>query len=122
MEITITKKITIDQLWEAVWGCDGAGMIYWSDKVRKFNGHDIDLWIKNDSGDYLPNAQNFKVHDHIKNKWHKLTLEDLANGYEKALNEEQTHCGGYSLDVNDPDACFGDMVIQYAIFGELTYG
>jgi len=118
MEITIKKEITIEQLWESVWGCDGKGMTFWSNKVRKLNGHDIDLWHR----DWTPNPQNFKVFDYIENKWHAITLDKLVIGYEKALTEEQTHCGGYSLDIEDPDACFGDMVIQYAIFGKLIYG
>ena len=34
----------------------------------------------------------------------------------------QTHCGSHALDPEDYDACFGDMIIQYAIFGKLIYG
>lgn len=122
MEITVKQEITLEKLWGAVWGCDGAGMVYWSDKVRKPNGHDIDLWIKNSEGEYVENPQDFKVHDHIENKWHKVTLNDLAKGYISAKLAGQGHCGNMDLDIEDYDACFGDMVIQYAIFGELVYG
>jgi hypothetical protein len=119
--MTITKTFTVGQLWEAVFGCDGAGMVYWSNKIRKQNGHDIDLWIQ-ENGELQPNPQAFKVWDLEEEKWHKVSVEDLRIGFEKAIAKGQTHCGSYPLDVEDYDACFGDMIIQYAIFGELVYG
>lgn len=118
-KITIYTEISINDLWEAVWGSDGMGMTYWSSQVRKPDGTDIDLWVM---PDYEPNPQDFKVYDDEQEKWHTVRLEDLCNGYLLALKSGQNHCGGYTLDLEDPDACFGDMVIQYAIFGELTYG
>jgi hypothetical protein len=122
MIITLTEEITVEQLWEAVWGCDGAGLTYWSDKVRKLNGHGIDLWVRNADGELVVNPQGFKVYDHIENKWHAITLENLAEGYKLAKTANQKHCFQYDLDIDDYDACFGDMVIQYAIFGKLVYG
>lgn len=121
MTATISKTFTVGELWEAVFGCDGAGMYYWSPKIRKQNGHGIDLWIKQD-GEIQPNPQNFKVWDIEENKWHMVSVEGLRKGFEKALAEGQTHCGGYKLDLEDYDACFGDIVIQYAIFDKLVYG
>jgi hypothetical protein len=118
-KITLTIEISMNDLWDAVWGSDGAGMTYWSSQVRKPDGSDIDLWVM---PDYEPNPQDFKVYDDEEEKWHLVTLEQLAKGYQLALTSGQKHCGGYPLDLEDHDACFGDMVIQYAIFGELTYG
>lgn len=122
MKLQVKTEVDVNALWEAVWGCDSQGMRFWSDKVRKANGHYIDLFIKNDSGDYLPNLQDFKIHDEIENKWHKVTLEDLAKGYVLAKENNQKHCFDYDLDLEDYDACFGDLVIQYAIFNKLVYG
>jgi hypothetical protein len=81
----------------------------------------IDLWTTVD-GELQPNPQDFKIWDSEENKWHFVTVEDLRTGFEKALIAGQTHCGGYPLDLEDYDACFCDMVMQYAIFGELVYG
>jgi hypothetical protein len=119
--MTITKTFTVGQLWEAVFGSDGAGIVYWSPKIRKQNGKGIDLW-KTVDGELQPNPQDFKIWDIEENKWHFVTVEDLRTGFEKALKANQTHCGGYPLDLEDYDACFCDMVMQYAIFGELVYG
>jgi len=118
-KITLTTEVSLPELWEAIWGCDGAGMTYWSSKVRKPDGKGISLWTK---PDYEPNPQDFMLWDDYEEKWHTITLEQLANGYLLALTKGQKHCGGYSLDLEDPDACFGDLVCQYAIFGEVVYG
>jgi hypothetical protein len=55
-------------------------------------------------------------------EWHDVSLKQLANGYARALNNGVKHCGGYALDTEDPDSCFGDIVLQHAVFGEMIYG
>jgi hypothetical protein len=119
--MTVSKNFTGGKLWEAVFGCDGSGIVYWSPKIRKQNGHGIDLFLRVE-GEIQPNPQDFKVWDIEENRWHFVSVEDLRTGFEKALLANQTHCGGYPLDLEDYDACFGDMVIQYGIFGKLVYG
>jgi hypothetical protein len=116
------KEVSFVELWDAVFGCDGAGMT-WCSMIRKTNGQGISLWKKNEEGDLIANPQDFKVYDQEAEKWHTCTLEDLANGYVLASNAGQTHCGHYQVsDLEDYDACTGDMIVQYAIFGELIYG
>ena len=120
--MTVSKTFTVGALWEAVFGSDGAGQVYWSSMIRNAEGQDIDLWITNAEGELVGNPQDFKVYEDEEDKWHTVTLEDLRAGFEKALNEGNTHCGGHALDIEDADACFGDIVVQYATFGELVYG
>jgi hypothetical protein len=122
MKIQVETEVDVNALWEAVWGCDGKGMTYWSSKVRKPNGQDINLFKRLSPVDFVPNPQNFKVRDDIEKKWHLVTLEDLAKGYVLAKENNQKHCFTFDLDLEDYDACFGDMVIQYAIFEKLVYG
>jgi hypothetical protein len=123
-EMTITKTVTftVGELWEAVFGSDGAGMVHWSTEIRNENGEDIDLWIDDASGESVTNPQNFRVYEDEEEKWHNVSLEQLRIGFEKAMIENATHCGGHTLDLEDNDACFGDIVVQYAVFGELIYG
>lgn len=122
MTITKTVTFTVGELWEAVFGSDGAGMVYWSSEIRNENGEDIDLWIDDANGESVTNPQNFRVYEDEEEKWHDVSLEQLRVGFEKAMINNETHCGGHTLDLEDPDACFGDIVIQYAVFGELIYG
>jgi hypothetical protein len=119
--LTVGKSFTVGELWEAVWGCDGVGMYYWCRKLRKPNYQGIDLW-KYVEGKITPNPQPVRVYDSIGEKSYVVEVDDLRRGYELAIKAGQTHCSGYPLDTEDYDACFGDMIVQYAIFGELTYG
>ena len=121
-KMTVGITFTVGELWEAVFGSDGAGMVHWSTEIRNENGEDIDLWIDDANGESVTNPQNFRVYEDEEEKWHDLSLEQLRVGFEKALMYNASHCGGYALKLDDYDACFGDIVIQYAVFGELIYG
>jgi hypothetical protein len=120
---TITKEVSFLELWEAIWGSDGSGIVYWASKIRKPDGSDIDLWVKGADGRLVGNPQDFKVYDFEEEKWHACSLEQLAKGYELAVNQNLRHCGGsITADLDDADECSGDQIIQMAIFGELIYG
>jgi hypothetical protein len=111
-------KVDIDELWESIWSDDGGGITYWCDAIRKTDGSGIDLWKVDE--DYAPNPSAFKLLS--DGKWHKVTLEQLADAYIKVKQLGLMHCGNYPIDIEDPDACFGDTVLQYAVFGEMVYG
>jgi hypothetical protein len=120
---TISKEVSFVELWEAIWGSDGSGIVYWCSKIRKPDGSDIDLWVKGEDGRLVGNPQDFKVYDFEEEKWHTCSLEQLAKGYELAVNQNLRHCGGsITGDLDDADECSGDQIIQMAIFGELIYG
>ena len=51
-----------------------------------------------------------------------LTVEQLKEAYAKAITNNETHCGGESLDMDDPDACFTNTVLQYALYGKVVFG
>jgi hypothetical protein len=36
------------------------------------------------------------------------------------MNDNYTHCGG--LDIDEPDACTADAILQVAVYNELVYG
>ena len=120
--LTVSKSFTVGELWEAVWGCDGAGMYYWCQKIRTPDYKSIDLF-KRVNGKITPIPQPVRVYDgEDNNKSYVVEVDDLRRGYELAIKAGQTHCGGYPLDTEDYDACFGDFIVQYAIFGKLIYG
>jgi hypothetical protein len=118
-------KITIDidevKLWEAVWGSDGSGVTYWCSHIRQPDGSDIDLWVNDENGQLVGNPQDMKLRDAEDGTWHTVTLAQLVEAYGKALSNGETHCG-VSLSLDDSDECFGDIVLQYAVFGEMIYG
>jgi hypothetical protein len=121
----VTTTIDMSELWEAVWGSDGAGIIYWCEMIRDANKGSIDLWVNNEAGELVGNPQDFMLQSYDESDgevtWHSITLRQLADAYGKALSAGETHCGE-SLSMADADACFGDIVLQYACFGEMLYG
>lgn len=122
MNVTVETQVDVNilEVWEMLWGCDGAGFNYWVGKVRQLDGEGISVWVKNEQGDLVGNPQGFTVYDGESDEWHTVTLEKLAKGYAQARAEGVTHCGGCALD--DGDACVEDILMQYAIFGEMVYG
>lgn len=119
ISIPVTMEIDIDEVWSSFWCSDGAGVSYWASKIRKPDGEGISMWVEK-NGELAPNPQDFKVYDMEQQNWHTVTLQQLALGYATAKAKGATHCGGCSLD--DSDACVEDIILQYAIFGEMIYG
>jgi len=120
MNINMDIPVDLVDLWEKVWGSDGAGITYWCDMIRQPDGSDIDLWVKGEDGYLVGNPQDFKLHLAEEDEWKTITLRELAAAYLKAKYAGVTHCGGDSLD--DDDACVGDLILQYALFNEIIYG
>jgi len=50
-----------------------------------------------------------------------LTIADLARAYGIAVENNYHHCGT-KWDLEDPDHCVSDGILQLAFFGELIYG
>ena len=122
--MTISKEVSYDDLWESIWGSDGSGSTYWCSKIRKPDGSDIDLWLKEDGAHSLkPNPQDFKLYDCEEGQWHLVTLNALAGAYRKAVEEDLHHCGYYPVsNLEQADECVGDIILQLAVFGEIIYG
>ena len=118
MEYEIKTTVNINDIWEALWGSDGIGM-EWVSHVRTAKGEGIKFWDEN----WTPLPQPFRVYDIEERKWHDVSLEDLVKAYQIALDNKAMHCGDCLVaDLDDPDACTGDILLQYAVFGELIYG
>lgn len=118
----VEREVSYADLWEAIWGSDGAGMTYWCDKVRQADGGGIDFF-KYEDGKMVSNPQDFMVRDYHDEQWHTVTLEDLAEAFRHADAHNLTHCGSYAItDIEQADACVGDVLIQLAIWKEIVYG
>jgi len=109
--ITLARNFNEAELWEAIVGCDFTTSRYW---VSSFNLDWEDEWSS------FP-VTHLSKEDEGEQVTTTVTKEMLLSGLEKMLNAKQTHCGSYPMDYEDYDACFGDFVLQYAIFGEMIY-
>jgi hypothetical protein len=118
-QFTVEVQVSMDDLWTAIWGSEGSGITYWAGKIRKLDDSAIKLWTE----DWEPNPQDFKLYDFQEEKWHTITLGDLARAYKLAQDNALTHCGKCEVaNLEDPDECTGDILIQLAVFGDIVYG
>ena len=52
-----------------------------------------------------------------------LTFNEIKLALAKAIASGETHCGGYEIaDLDNSDACFAYIVLQYALYGTVVYG
>ncbi len=113
--ITIPVSIDRDLLWESTFG---GGFEYspWWGKLKFDSDGD---WNKYTTGIFTISCEDPENEDKMITK--TLTIDDLARGYGIALRENYHHCGT-AWDLEDPDACVSDGILQLAFFGELIYG
>lgn len=134
VEVSTTVEVDIDEAWRDLWGNDGHGFVYWCDAVRPLGWVDkpFDIWKRGDDGKYLevkgeygmtdwvPNPQDFMLHDAETDIWHSVTLERFAQAWLDWKHGDLKHCGGYGMD--EPDACTEDYLAQLCVFGDVIYG
>lgn len=126
MMLTITKNIVINEsdIDDIMCTALEGGITYWCngalsiETVEWANEHGVhwlhetisrggDIVLSTDEGDYI------------------LTLKAFLTGLQKYLNEFNESlipCDcGYKIDTCDIDAYGADLIIQYALFGDLVY-
>ena len=114
--ITLTKTINADELFGAVIGSDFYGCTdFIVPRSLDYDETKYTITLK-----YF-DTDNLDENGYWKERTKTLTLKKLANAFNELLNNNQTHCSGHSLDVNDYDACFAYLVLQQAIYGELKF-
>ena len=94
----------------------------------------ITYWCKEAevAGDYLGTygseqiSRNgiLKLHDNDEDKIYELTLEKFLKGLELFIikNPNRINIENGRIDPGEIDAQYADMIIQYALFGEIVYG
>lgn len=60
--------------------------------------------------------------DETKTLTKTITTKQLCEAYLSLLLKGQTHCFGHQLNAEDYDSCFGDLVLQQALFGRIIFG
>jgi hypothetical protein len=114
--VTTTRTINTDDFFDAILGSDFYGC---SDFVAPSS-----LTTNNKKKSIT--LKYFDVNNHDENGYYKtirevITLEKLVIAYNTLLTDNQTHCGGHALDVDDYDSCFAYLVLQQACYGEIMF-
>jgi hypothetical protein len=114
-EETATFEVTLtfnsEEVWEAVTGSGFAHTKHWINFVE------LETWRK-------PCAITI-THDTEEGGEAVTTIEParLFEAFGELVKANWTHCGNYGLmDLDNADACHGDLVLQWAIFGKIIFG
>jgi hypothetical protein len=103
-------EINTEEFWEALTGSDFSTC---QDFIKGIEGETLQT----------PSPLNFthlNKDDNGESETY-LTVSQMKTAYIKALINGESHCGE-SLNLDDPDACFANIVLQYAIYGEVVFG
>jgi hypothetical protein len=122
MEITATVKVTKEydesKIWDALVGSDFVGC---QDFIATMSCDWEDKWAPFPITYYLTDKRNKE--GYYEEETRIFTKAQIFAGFKKAVQSDSRHCGGHSIDdLEDYDACFAYIVLQFAIYGEVLFG
>lgn len=117
--LSLSVNVNVSELFMAVMG---GRISYWANELSLTPDlSNADIWDNNKVADI---TISYYENDYDENSLtiKTITPEQLCKAYLDLLIAGYTHCGGYRLNAEDYDSCLGDLVIQYALFGEIKFG
>jgi hypothetical protein len=115
-ENLVIAEITVDkeELWQSIFGSAYESFEWWLGERFKQGASwevigEVTLTAWNPEDETKEITKSFKP-DEIFEAW----VKSVAEGY--------GHCGSTMLEIDDADACFGDVVLQVAMYGKLVWG
>ena len=117
--ISLSVDVNVSDVFKAV--LEGR-ISYWANELSLTPDlSNADIWDNNKVADI---TISYYENDYDENSLltKTITPEQLCKSYLDLLLKGQSHCGDYRLNAEDYDSCFGDLVIQNAMFGEIVYG
>lgn len=101
------------------------GICYWSDCVEV-----VDRYLSEYASGQISRGGKLKVHvdepfDEANTEWYELDMEKFAQGFRLWLENGGDRYGAVSngeVDTCEIDGEMADLIIQYALFGEVVYG
>ena len=120
IKVEIEIKIAQEDIDDIMSAALEGGINYWCEKAE-VNGD----YLGEYASEQISRGGNLKLYDSEDDKVYTLTREKLLEGIRKYLadpNKPYDILDGNTLDCCMVDAVVADMMIQYAIFGDLIYG
>jgi hypothetical protein len=114
-KVTIPVVVDAEQFWSAVFGSAWETWDWWV-SLNYLEGSDWDKVGQVEIAGLDPDGD--QETDIIKKV---LGLDDIVKAFSKAVTDNKSF-GGFDPHELDLDACDGDVVIQYAMFGDVVYG
>lgn len=120
MEVTITQEDVDDIMATALEG----GITYWCCEAEV-----VGEYLGKYASDQISRGGILKLYDNEEDEVYELTLEKFKKGVMMYLSDPQAPYniidgdrGDYILDCGMVDGDVADMIVQYALFGEVMFG
>ena len=119
--IRLTQQDVDDIMVSALEG----GICYWSDCVEV-----VGRYLSEYASGQISRGGKLKIHvdepfDEANTEWYELDMEKFAQGFRLWLENGGDRYGAVSngeVDTCEIDGEMADLIIQYALFGEVVYG
>ena len=101
------------------------GICYWSDCAEV-----VGCYLSEYASGQISRGGKLKIHvdepfDEANTEWYELDMEKFAQGFRLWLENSGDRYGAVSngeVDTCEIDGEMADLIIQYALFGEVVYG
>lgn len=121
----ITVRLTQQDVDDVMVSALEGGICYWSDCVEV-----VDRYLSEYASGQISRGGKLKIHvdepfDEANTEWYELDMEKFAQGFRLWLENGGDRYGAVSngeVDTCEIDGEMADLIIQYALFGEVVYG
>ena len=121
----ITARLTQQDVDDIMVSALEGGICYWSDCVEV-----VDRYLGEYASGQISRGGKLKIHvdepfDEANTEWYELDMEKFAQGFRLWLENGGDRYGAVSngeVDTCEIDGEMADLIVQYALFGEVVYG
>lgn len=121
----ITAQLTQQDVDDIMVSALEGGICYWSDCAEV-----VGCYLSEYASGQISRGGKLKIHvdepfDEANTEWYELDMEKFAQGFRLWLENGGDRYGAVSngeVDTCEIDGEMADLIIQYALFGEVVYG
>lgn len=121
----ITVRLTQQDVDDIMVSALEGGICYWSDCAEV-----VGCYLSEYASGQISRGGKLKIHvdepfDEANTEWYELDMEKFAQGFRLWLENGGDRYGAVSngeVDTCEIDGEMADLIIQYALFGEVVYG
>lgn len=113
LEIDLTQEDIDDIMCTALEG----GINYWCGRAEVVGGK----YLGEYASEQIARGGSLKMYDIENGDSFELTFEKLLSGIKQAAANKEIPIEDGEIDICDIDADTADLIVQYALFGELVY-
>lgn len=116
-ELNIKIKVTDEDIDDIVSTAFEGGITYWCRKAEV-----VGEYLGEYASDQISRGGKIILYDAESNDKWELNKDNFLKGLQKFLNKRPSVLTDGEIDTCNIDAEDADMIIQYALFGELVFG